>query len=181
MPEEETQETTSESTESQEDKGGTTSESTSSSASGGDQQTPPWGSDEEFDPSKAWKLIQNLRSDIEELKPKAAKAKELEDAQKSESQRLADQLEAAKSEGSAAKSEAARLKAAIKHGLSEDDLELLGDGTPEQIEERAKRLADRIAGAEGKKPVVPSSRNQGGSAGDVKPDVSKILENIPRL
>lgn len=29
--------------------------------------TPPWGSDEEFNPEKAWGLIQNLRADKEKL------------------------------------------------------------------------------------------------------------------
>lgn len=33
-----------------------------------EQQTPPWGSDEEFNPEKAWNLIQNLRSENKTLK-----------------------------------------------------------------------------------------------------------------
>lgn len=34
----------------------------------GQQQTaPPWGSDAEFDPAKAWKLIEDLRADKEKL------------------------------------------------------------------------------------------------------------------
>lgn len=31
------------------------------------QQAPPWGSDEEFNPEKAWNLIQGLRADKEKL------------------------------------------------------------------------------------------------------------------
>lgn len=32
-----------------------------------DSPTPPWGKDEDFDPERAWNLIQNLRSDKETL------------------------------------------------------------------------------------------------------------------
>jgi len=35
-----------------------------------DGSTPPWGSDEDFDPARAWNLIQNLRSDKEGLQQK---------------------------------------------------------------------------------------------------------------
>lgn len=36
--------------------------------------TPPWGSDAEFDPQKAWNLIQNLRAENGEAKAKAEAA-----------------------------------------------------------------------------------------------------------
>lgn len=125
-----------------------------------EQPTPPWGTDEEFNPEKAWKLIQDLRADKDKLKPLADKARELEQAQMSEQERLTAALDAAQAEGTSAKTEAAKLRAAIKHRLSEDDLELLGDGTPEQIEERAEKLAVRIGSNE--EPVVPVTRRQGG-------------------
>ena len=35
------------------------------------EKLPPWGSDEEFQPDKAWKLIQNLRAEAAEFKSKA--------------------------------------------------------------------------------------------------------------
>ena len=37
-----------------------------------DKAAPPWGSDDDFNPEKAWKLIQNLRSETEQYKNKAA-------------------------------------------------------------------------------------------------------------
>ena len=37
-----------------------------------DKSAPPWGSDEDFKPDKAWKLIQNLRAESEQYKNKAA-------------------------------------------------------------------------------------------------------------
>jgi hypothetical protein len=35
------------------------------------EKPPPWGSDDEFDPNKAWKLIQNLKAEAAEYKNKA--------------------------------------------------------------------------------------------------------------
>lgn len=31
-------------------------------------ETPPWGKDEDFDPQKAWKLLQNVKADLEKAK-----------------------------------------------------------------------------------------------------------------
>ncbi|MBW3663566.1 MAG: hypothetical protein KY469_10740 [Actinobacteria bacterium] len=127
------------------------------------QQTaskPPWGSDEEFDPEKAWKLIQNLRGDVDELKPKAAKLKELEDADKTEAQRAAERAAEAEKRAAEAEAQAAKLEAAVKHGLTEEDLDLLGTGTPEEIAERAEKLAARL-GSSQERPLPPSSRRQG--------------------
>lgn len=39
----------------------------STAATSSTEQKPPWGSDEEFDPARAWNLIQNLRSDKDGL------------------------------------------------------------------------------------------------------------------
>ena len=35
------------------------------------EKAPPWGSDEDFQPDKAWKLIQNLRAEADQYKNKA--------------------------------------------------------------------------------------------------------------
>ena len=44
-------------------------------------QTPPWGDDANFDASKAWSLIQNLRAEVDGLKTaKTALAAERDDA-----------------------------------------------------------------------------------------------------
>lgn len=103
----------------------------------------------ETDPAEElakWKALARKNEEQAKKNSEAArKLQELEDAQKSEQQKLAEALDAAKAEGSSARSEAARLRAAIKHGLTEDDLDLLGDGTPDEIEARAERLAARIS------------------------------------
>ncbi|AHY26923.1 scaffolding protein [Mycobacterium phage Nairb] len=48
-------------------------------AGGSGQATPPWGSDEDFDPAKAWSLIQNLRGDKEQLQNRLADVQPLID------------------------------------------------------------------------------------------------------
>lgn len=72
---------------------------------GGQQQQPPnapqppWGSDEEFDPQRAWKLIQNVRGDNETLKQQLADAQPILDeherlrqASLNDNERLTEQL-----------------------------------------------------------------------------------------
>lgn len=42
--------------------------------------TPPWGSDEDFNPDKAWTLIQNLRSEAATMKAASKELREKVDA-----------------------------------------------------------------------------------------------------
>ena len=110
---------------------------------------PPWGSDEEFDPQKAWELIQNLRAQKND--PKAAKEladlrkfrADAENANRTETERL--ELRAATAEQVAAEKDAelARTKAALKYHLSEEDAAAL-DGLPvDRIEAVAERLSSK--------------------------------------
>ena len=112
-----------------------------------EQQKPPWGSDEEFDPKRAWKLIEDLRAENKQVKADReevrGKVKEFEDREKTQAQKDAEARDAASQEAAEAKAEATRLRVAMKHGLDEEDLDLLGSGDEEQIEARAKRLAER--------------------------------------
>lgn len=65
------------------------------------QQAPPWGSDEEFNPEKAWNLIQGLRADKEKLasrpildedaQRKLAEYERLEQASKTELERKSEE------------------------------------------------------------------------------------------
>jgi hypothetical protein len=102
----------------------------------------------ETDPAKElakWKAL--ARKNEEQAKKNsdaAARLKEFEDAQKTEQQRLTEQLEAEREAARRNAIEAARYRAVMKHGLSEDDLEWLGDD-PESMENRAARLAERLA------------------------------------
>ena len=69
---------------------------------------------------------------------------ELEDRDKSELDRARDAATQAETDRAALETQNARLQAAVKFGLSEDDLALLGDGPAEGFMERAAALAERL-------------------------------------
>jgi hypothetical protein len=125
------------------------------------------------------KARRDAEAKLKELEPLAAKAKELEDAQKSDLEKLTEELEAAKADGASSKSELARLRAAMNHGLSPEDLELLEGVPADQVEQRAERLAARLAGTAD--PVVPASDNQGGGNEPSGVDTQKVLDSLPPL
>lgn len=109
--------------------------------------TPPWGADDQFDAQRAWSLIQGLRGDVEkqkarvqELTPYEQKARDLEDAQKTEAQRLTEQLAAAQAEAATARSEALRLKVATAKGLPAAFAARLQGGTEEEMSADADAL-----------------------------------------
>lgn len=105
-----------------------------------------------------------------------AKLRRREDAELDEQQRLARDLEEATNRGTTLEAENARLKAAIEHGLSAEDLDLLGSGTAEEIAERAKRLAERL-GPQTRRPAPdPSQGNRGGTG---ETDVKTLIDSIP--
>lgn len=104
-----------------------------------DAATPPWGDAKNFDPDKAWNLIQNLKGENSQLKSKAAEAQPILDA--AEAARRAEQgeLETTRQDLSAAngradtwKSQAVRAKAeAVAAGAKfvdpGDAVTLIGD------------------------------------------------------
>lgn len=104
--------------------------------------------------AEKWKSFARKHEDA--AKANADKAKrfdEFEESQKTEQQKLSDKAAAAEAKASMTEAELARVKAAVKHGLTEDDLELLGaHGTPEEIDARAEKLAARIKAVEAAKP-----------------------------
>lgn len=70
----------------------------------------------------------------------AQRLAEIEDAQKTEQQRLADRQAAIERERDEARAEGLRYKAAATHGISEDYFDLLGSGDAETISDRAERV-----------------------------------------
>ena len=89
-------------------------------------------------------LVKAHRARKGDLADARRRLKEFEDADKSELDKVAEDRDTERTRADRAESEAARLRAAIKHGLTSDDLDLLGEGTPEEIEARAERLAKRL-------------------------------------
>lgn len=84
-------------------------------------------------------------SDYDDLKTKASKYDELDEANKSEAQRLNDQLAAEKSAREQAEATALRYRVASKHGVSEEDAELFLTGSDEDtLTKQAERLSDRV-------------------------------------
>lgn len=120
---------------------------------------------------------------IQELKDKAKRLDDIEEANKSELQKAADRAAAAEKLAADRAAETAVLKAAVKHKLSEDDLDLLGThGTPEEIEARAEKLAARLGVADTAKKTKPDMG--GGDRGkdigsDKKPQLTK--EDVSKL
>jgi hypothetical protein len=84
-------------------------------------------------------------ADYSDLKSKAQQFDQLSESQKTEAQRQADALKATETRASAAEAELARARAALKYKLADEDLDLLGTGSPEEIDARAKRLSERLA------------------------------------
>lgn len=84
---------------------------------------------------------------------KARRLDELENANASEIEKATKRAEKAEADAAATAAELAIARAAVKHGLSGDDLDLLGaHGSAEEIDARAEKLAARIKAAADSKP-----------------------------
>lgn len=84
-------------------------------------------------------------ADYSDLKSKAQQFDQLSESQKSEAQKQAEALRATETRAASAEAELAKARAALKYkNLTAEDLELLGSGTPEEIDARAKRLSERL-------------------------------------
>lgn len=103
----------------------------------------PWERDgETFDPEKAWKLIQNLREEKEQL---STKNRALEDEKLTKQQRMERDLNEANEKIKAYETRTAWAEAKAAHPmLTDDDLNLIGAGSPEEIKTKAAKLAERL-------------------------------------
>ncbi|RSX53946.1 hypothetical protein D2E25_0252 [Bifidobacterium goeldii] len=121
---------------------------TPSDADGG--QKPPWERDgEEFNPEKAWNLIQHLRDDNSKLKSvnetTSAKLREFEDAKLTEQEKMQRDLKEVREQLASVNVEKAWAEARAKYPqLTQQDFDLIGAGTPEEIADKAAKLAARI-------------------------------------
>lgn len=103
--------------------------------------------DDSFDRSRAEEKIRkanqeaaSLRKRLKELEPLAAKAKELEDAGKSDLERLSAEAQTHQSRADKAEQELLRLRVAMRKGLTETQARRLVGSTEDELEEDADDL-----------------------------------------
>ncbi len=109
-------------------------------------QGAPWEREgEQFDPQRAWNLVQALRSERDQLRQEreaaTARVQEFEQRDLTEQQRIQQRAEQAEREREDARTEALRLRMAVRHGLREEDFDLLGTGDEATLAARAQRIA----------------------------------------
>lgn len=107
----------------------------------------PWA-----DPDSARKEIEKLRREAagyrtkyNEAKPQLDEYQKWQESQKTEQQKLQEAKEVAERELTDLRSANARLMAAATHNLPAELIDLLGNGTEEEIDARAALLAERLA------------------------------------
>lgn len=107
-------------------------------------------------------------SDYEDLKAKAAKFDEIEQASKTELQKLAEERDDLKQRGDTAELQVARLEVALAKGLTATQAKRLVGGTREELEADADELiADLGKGKPSPKPNPAQGRDEGStSSGD---------------
>lgn len=126
--------------------GGDNGGSNGGGGDGGNTWTPP-ATQEEFNRIISERLgrERSKYADYADLKDKATQFDQLTASQQTELQREQAARQAAEQTAQSASTELARAKAALKYKLADEDLDLLGTGTPEEIDARAKRLSERLA------------------------------------
>ncbi|MFD9949692.1 hypothetical protein ACFWYW_55600 [Nonomuraea sp. NPDC059023] len=115
-----------------------------------------------------WKALARKHETAAKANADAAKRlAEYEDAQKTEQQRMQDRAQSAEKQLAALTAQNARLMAATVHGIPAELIDLLGDGTEEQINERAELLAAKLAAVV--PPVAPAAPPQTRPVESLKP------------
>lgn len=116
---------------------------------------PPWGDEANFDPARAWNLIENLRAEKDKLAARPALTPEqqnqlteyqrLVEASQSEAERQANAVAAAERAAEQARADAIRYKAAATYGVPQEHFDLLGSGTEEEVSARAEKIRTLLA------------------------------------
>lgn len=109
--------------------------------------------------TKANREAASYRTQVQELKPRADQFAALEEASKSEMQRLQEDRDAEKARAESVAAEALRLRVAYEQGVSKENFDLLGSGTEEEITARAQRLAAMQAMQQQMQPTPPPAPN----------------------
>lgn len=115
----------------------------------------------------------------------AARLKEIEDAKKTESQRLTEDRDTHKTRAEAAEAKLMRLEVGLDKGLTPAQAKRLVGNTREELEADAEDLLATFGGAKKDASGVksrPQPNLRGGNEPDEdpEPDISKIVAQIPR-
>ena len=170
---------------------------------GGDGPDDPDDDDPDDDPEglpaavvaklrKANNEAKNLRARLKSLEGVEARLKEIEDADKSEVDRLKEQLVEANSRAERAETDLTRLTVAHEKGLTPAQAKRLTGGTREELEADADDLlsilkpstdTDAPSGGGSPSPVnrpKPDLRGGGDPTSAPDPDISQVVASIPR-
>jgi len=115
---------------------------------------------------------------VAELERRSQELKSLEDANKTEEQKRAEREQALVDEASTLKAELERTRAAVKYGLTEDDLAAL-DGIPA---DKVDAIAGRLSAGRPPAPKAPSAEGQGsdGKPIDATPDIDAQISEAQK-
>ena len=133
---------------------------------------------------KALEAERKARRDAEkQLKDIQAQVKQLEDADKSELERLTERLAEAEKRATAAEGRADRFEVALEKGLDMTRAKRLTGSTREELEADADELHTWQAGSnEGHAPSKPTEALSGGGdpTEDAPVDIRQVVDAIPR-
>jgi len=117
---------------------------------------PPWAREKL---SKVQREAQNLRTRLHEVEPLAAKAREFEEAQKTEIQRATERAAALEAQLATTQLEAERNALAAQHSIPPTHFKFIVGNTAEERAESAKGVAEML-GAAAAPHVVPPPSNR---------------------
>lgn len=158
-----------------------------------DTEAPPDApTDEPFDEERAKAKIAKanseaagLRKRLKELEEKSARLDQIEEAGKTETEKLNAQVAQLTQELSQAQTERLRLEVATSKGLTAAQAKRLVGATQEELEADADELLSTFKPAETPTPPAPGKPTEAlGGGGDPtqepEPDIRKIVADIPR-
>jgi len=118
-------------------------------------------------------------ADYKDVKAKAARLDEIEAANQSEAERVAQRIAALESENARIQSEALRSRIQAKHGISDEDAALFLTAADEDtLTAQAKRLADREADRKKRGGVAPKEGGSADTAGAGDSDLREFTRSL---
>ena len=151
---------------------------------GQSQEGPEQQQSEDLSPEALRKQLEKARKDaagyrtkLRELEPIAAKAKELEDAQKSEAQKLTERAEAAERSAADSQREMTRLRVLTEVNLPADLHEFVTGDTEDDMRARARKLAAQFTAERNTRDVGLGPRGNGTTSAGPAEEFATILRS----